>query len=82
LLREFTTAYGRMPKELTSEAYRILHDYHWPGNVCELRNLIERIVILNPQTRVVARHIPLTKSLPAERPMYRKIKALGIWPKE
>ena len=26
----------------------------------ELRNLIERIVILNPQVRVDARHIPLT----------------------
>jgi two-component system nitrogen regulation response regulator NtrX len=58
-LREFTTAYGRKPKELTPEAYRILCDYHWPGNVRELKNLIERIVILNPQVRVDARHIPL-----------------------
>src|ERR1017187_3500895 len=51
-LREFTTAYGRKPKELTPEAYRILQDYHWPGNVRELRNMIERIVILNPQNPV------------------------------
>jgi two-component system nitrogen regulation response regulator NtrX len=58
-LREFTTAYGRKPKELTLEAYRVLTGYHWPGNVRELKNLIERIVILNPQVRVDARHIPL-----------------------
>ncbi len=58
-LREFTTAYGRKPKELTPEAYGVLSEYHWPGNVRELRNLIERIVILNPQVRVDARHIPL-----------------------
>ena len=71
-LREFTTAYGRKPKELTPEAYRILHDYHWPGNVRELRNMIERIVILNPQVRVDARHIPLNVTRrPAERPMDR-----------
>ena len=71
-LREFTTAYGRKPKELTPEAYRILQDYHWPGNVRELRNMIERIVILNPQVRVDARHIPLNVSRrPAERPMDR-----------
>jgi len=71
-LREFTTAYGRKAKELTPEAYRILHDYHWPGNVRELRNLIERIVILNPQVRVDARHIPLNVTRrPAERPMDR-----------
>jgi len=71
-LREFTTAYGRKPKELTPEAYRILEEYHWPGNVRELRNLIERIVILNPQVRVDARHIPLNVTRrPAERPMDR-----------
>jgi len=58
-LREFTTAYGRKPKELTPEAYAALAEYHWPGNVRELKNLIERIVILNPQVRVDARHIPL-----------------------
>jgi two-component system, NtrC family, nitrogen regulation response regulator NtrX len=58
-LHEFTTAYGRKPKELTPEAYAALCDYHWPGNVRELKNLIERIVILNPQVRVDARHIPL-----------------------
>jgi two-component system, NtrC family, nitrogen regulation response regulator NtrX len=63
-LREFTTAYGRKPKELTPEAYQALQSYSWPGNVRELRNLMERIVIMNPQTRVEARHIPLN---PARR---------------
>jgi two-component system nitrogen regulation response regulator NtrX len=58
-LREFTRAYGRKPKELTPEAYRVLAEHHWPGNVRELRNLIERLVILNPQVRIDARHIPL-----------------------
>jgi len=71
-LREFTMAYGRKPKELTPEAYRVLLEYHWPGNVRELRNLIERIVILNPQARVDARHIPLNVSRrPADRPIER-----------
>lgn len=59
-LSEFIRAYGRKPKELTSEAYRVLQDYSWPGNVRELRNLMERIVIMNPQVRVDARHIPLS----------------------
>lgn len=72
-LREFTTAYGRKPKELTAEAYRALQEYHWPGNVRELRNLIERIVILNPQVRIDARHIPVTMNRRnmADRPMDR-----------
>ncbi|MGB7759275.1 MAG: sigma-54 dependent transcriptional regulator [Bryobacteraceae bacterium] len=71
-LREFTTAYGRKPKELTPEAYRVLGEYHWPGNVRELKNLIERIVILNPQVRVDARHIPLAGTRkPQDRPVDR-----------
>ncbi len=61
-LKEFTTAYGRKPKEMTPEAYRVLQEYSWPGNVRELRNLMERIVIMNPQIRVDARHIPLNAS--------------------
>jgi two-component system nitrogen regulation response regulator NtrX len=72
-LKEFTTAYGRKPKELTPEAYRVLQDYSWPGNVRELRNLMERIVIMNPQIRIDARHIPLNPSRRAvfERPLDR-----------
>jgi two-component system nitrogen regulation response regulator NtrX len=60
-LREFTTAYGRKPKELTPEALQTLGEYPWPGNVRELRNLMERIVIMNPQSRIDARHIPLDR---------------------
>ena len=71
-LREFTTAYGRKPKELTPEAYVVLSEYHWPGNVRELKNLIERIVILNPQVRVDARHIPLNAAKKqSDRPLDR-----------
>jgi two-component system nitrogen regulation response regulator NtrX len=72
-LREFTTAYGRKPKQLTGDAFRTLEEYPWPGNVRELRNLMERIVIMNPQTGIDARHIPLDRSRRAvfDRPMER-----------
>jgi two-component system nitrogen regulation response regulator NtrX len=72
-LNEFTTAYGRKAKELTEEALRVLEEYPWPGNVRELRNLMERIVIMNPQVRIDARHIPLDRARRAvfDRPMDR-----------
>jgi len=72
-LKEFTTAYGRKPKELTDDALRVLEEYPWPGNVRELRNLMERIVIMNPQGRIDARHIPLDRARRAvfDRPMDR-----------
>lgn len=72
-LAEFTSSYGRKAKELTQEAYRVLEEYSWPGNVRELKNLMERIVIMNPQTRVEARQIPLNgarRTVP-ERPVER-----------
>src|SRR3982075_3026347 len=69
-LKEISASYSRRPKELTLEAYGVLEEYHWPGNVRELKNLIERIVILNPQVRVDARHIPLAGSRkPVDRPL-------------
>jgi two-component system nitrogen regulation response regulator NtrX len=67
-LREFAGSYGRKHKELTEEALATLRAYSWPGNVRELRNLMERIVIMNPQVRIDARHIPLpAPRRPAER---------------
>jgi two-component system nitrogen regulation response regulator NtrX len=72
-LEEFARAYGRKPKELTPQALEALDAHHWPGNVRELRNLIERIVILNPQSRIDARHIPLhmAKKAGPDRPAER-----------
>jgi two-component system nitrogen regulation response regulator NtrX len=61
-MNEFTSAYGRKRKEFSPEAMKMLEDYYWPGNVRELRNLIERIVIMNPQIRIDARHIPISSS--------------------
>lgn len=74
-LKEFTLAYGRKPKELTPEAFEVLQQHRWPGNVRELRNLMERIVIMNPQVRIDARHIPLN---PAKRAVFeRPIERFG-----
>jgi two-component system, NtrC family, nitrogen regulation response regulator NtrX len=65
-LREFTTAYGRKPKELSEEAMAALIQHHWPGNVRELRNLMERIVILYPQRRIEVRHLQLDNGRKAQ----------------
>src|SRR3989440_1610390 len=32
----------------SSEALKVLMDYHWPGNVRELENVVERAVVLSP----------------------------------
>jgi len=58
-LKEFASAYGRRPREITDDAVAALMRYSWPGNVRELRNVIERIVIMNPTTsRFERKHLP------------------------
>ena len=35
-------------KKIDSRIYPILQDYSWPGNIRELRNFIERLIIMTP----------------------------------
>ncbi len=59
-LREIGREYGRPRVELTEEALETMRQYAWPGNVRELKNMIERVLILNPQaTRIERRHLPM-----------------------
>jgi two-component system nitrogen regulation response regulator NtrX len=59
-LQEFGRQYGRPRIEMSDEAVTVLKQYHWPGNVRELRNVIERVMILNPQTvRIERKHLPM-----------------------
>lgn len=37
---------GRSPEDLTVEALRVLQTYHWPGNIRELKNVLERAIIV------------------------------------
>jgi two-component system response regulator HydG len=45
-IRQFAAEQGKDIAEFSSEAMRMLLDYHWPGNVRELENSIERAVVL------------------------------------
>jgi len=56
--QNFSQAYGKLPKEFSSEAIEELQNYSWPGNVRELRNTIERVVIMNPGIKVAAGDLP------------------------
>ncbi|MEO6966261.1 MAG: helix-turn-helix domain-containing protein, partial [Acidobacteriaceae bacterium] len=37
--------------------------HHWPGNVRELKNVLERVLIMNPQVaRIERKHLPVLVS--------------------
>lgn len=47
-LSRFEKETGKSVKQISPEALSFLHAYDYPGNVRELKNLIERMVILSP----------------------------------
>jgi len=65
LVRRFTPEFarehsrpGHLFKGMTPEALQILVDAEWPGNIRQLRNLIESMVVLAPEGEIRASDIP------------------------
>ena len=58
LIRHFMKVHaeeqGLRIKEVTPEAMNIFQQYEWPGNIRELRNLIERLMIMVPGNAIDA----------------------------
>jgi DNA-binding NtrC family response regulator len=50
---------GRPPKELTSRAVHALENHDFPGNVRELRNVMERAVLLAESSPIDTEHLAL-----------------------
>jgi len=57
-LDTFSRSFGRDFKTLSEEATRLMEEYGWPGNIRELRNVIERICIMNYGPTLLPEHLP------------------------
>ncbi len=57
-IRELSQEHGRPFPGLSPEALQMLVDAHWPGNVRQLRNLIESMVVLAPGREIRPSDIP------------------------
>lgn len=57
-LEKYGTLHGKSGLGITDQAMAVLREYHWPGNIRELANVIERGVILaNPGGRIELAHM-------------------------
>ncbi len=54
---------GRAPLSITEDAIKRLASYRWPGNIRELRNTMERAVLLSGGDPIGAEHLTLQESL-------------------
>lgn len=53
-------------KRLDSEILLAFERHSWPGNVRELENLIERLVVVNEENILTAKHLPFQVSQPLD----------------
>ena len=61
-LARFVGDYARPARGFTDEASAALRTYHWPGNIRELRNVIERASIICQHEEVDVAHLGLSSS--------------------
>jgi len=58
-LNSFSIAFGRNFRGVSPEALNLMAHYSWPGNIRELRNVIERICIMKSGPELLAEHLPV-----------------------
>lgn len=62
-LTQLNEQMGRRITSISDDAQRMLLDYHWPGNIRELHNVIERAVVLNSGLSIDSEHLLLTPAM-------------------
>ncbi|HDS3409329.1 TPA: sigma 54-interacting transcriptional regulator, partial [Citrobacter freundii] len=56
---EFSVSYQRPPQKLPDDVINRLYAWHWPGNIRELRNVIEYIFVMRGEAAGInASHLP------------------------
>ena len=57
-IEDASKRHDRRFEGISPEAMEILQDYYWPGNIRELQNLVESMVVLAPGRQVLPNDIP------------------------
>jgi Nif-specific regulatory protein len=67
-LEEIGKSFGRPPAGISREARELLMRYHWPGNVRQLRNALERAAIVCEGGLITGEHLSLKPGPPPVAP--------------
>ncbi|MBA2681199.1 MAG: sigma-54-dependent Fis family transcriptional regulator [Ktedonobacteraceae bacterium] len=57
-IHDFNRLMGRNVRRIAPEAQHLLLAYTWPGNIRELKNVIERAMILSSSDEILPMHLP------------------------
>lgn len=77
LLHKFSEKYN-VTRRISGELYRLFADYPWKGNVRELENLIERLVVVCDREEITPEYLPEeTKKMQYEQCIVGEMKELS-----
>lgn len=57
-LNEYRSSFGKTVSGFSRESERMLEAYGWPGNIRELKNVVERAVLLCEENLISPEHLP------------------------
>jgi len=57
-LKKCNESQGKQPKVISDETTQLLTNYSWPGNIRELGNFVERMVVLSVGDNITPRDLP------------------------
>src|SRR5512136_3035458 len=58
-IETFNKEFNKHVNGISGMAEKMLSEYHWPGNIRELKNVIERAIILGNEDTLLFEHLPL-----------------------
>ncbi|MGB6974746.1 MAG: sigma 54-interacting transcriptional regulator [Terracidiphilus sp.] len=61
-LASYARAYQRDPKPLSREILKLMEQYHWPGNIRQLENMIRGYVLIGNEEAILADLVPASRS--------------------
>lgn len=71
-LRKYSEFYGKQPAPFSDFALGKMIDYHWPGNIRELENLVKRYVIVGNEAQIIrelSSHKPVVEAPSSAQPV-------------
>jgi len=66
-IKKLAREVGREVHGVTPEAVAVLEQYHWPGNIRELENVVERALVLGSSDMLVVDALPASVRQPRDR---------------
>ncbi|HBX23451.1 MAG TPA: PAS domain S-box protein [Desulfotomaculum sp.] len=76
--KQFEEVYG-LEKDFSSKTYQALQNYPWPGNVREIKNVVERLLVTTPGKIIDIAEIP-SDITPQPQSDYSEVTVNGIIP--